>query len=200
MTGLEKIIDQILLDAKAKADEELEGAKLQAEEILAQADAEAKKLAEDINRRSELEVENYKKSAASANDLYRRTEVLKNKQEVISRIIQKAYERVCGLDADSYFAMLEKMVAKNVSAQAGVLYLSEKDMGKIPEGFEQRVSQIAENAGGTLSVSKEGKPIENGFVLVYGGIEDNCTIKALFDAKRDQMQDMVHNLLYRKGV
>lgn len=200
MTGLEKIIDQILLDAKAKAEAELADAKAQADDIIAQAEAEAKKLAEDINRKSELEVENYKKSAASANDLYRRTEVLKNKQEVISDIIQSAYETVCSMDEDTYFTMLEKMVEKNVSNAAGVLYLSHNDLKRIPAGFEQRVSEIGRNAGGSLEVSKEGKPIENGFVLVYGGIEDNCTIKALFDAKRDAMQDLVHNLLYRKEV
>ncbi len=200
MTGLEKIIDQILLDARTKAEGELEDAKSQAEKILTQAEAESLKLAADINRKSELEMENYKKSAASANDLYRRSQMLKNKQEVISDMIQSAYETVCNMDTDAYFSMLEKLVAKNVSKATGVLYLSDYDLKRIPEGFRQRVSEIGRNAGGSLTVSEEGKPIENGFVLVYEGIEDNCTIKALFDANRDRMQDLVHNLLYRKEV
>ena len=94
--------------------------------------------------------------------------------------------------------MLEKMLAKNVVAQDGILCLSEKDLNRMPEGFADRVSEIAKAAGGTLVISQTGKDIENGFVLVYGGIEDNCSIKALFDAKRDDMQDTVNALLYRK--
>ena len=49
---------------------------------------------------------------------------------------------------------------------------------------------------GSLKVSKEGKNIENGFVLVYGGIEENCTLRAMFDAKRDELSDKVHRMLF----
>ena len=48
----------------------------------------------------------------------------------------------------------------------------------------------------TAEVSKEGKNIENGFVLVYGGIEENCTLRAMFDAKRDELSDKVHRMLF----
>ncbi len=36
--------------------------------------------------------------------------------------------------------------------------------------------------------------IDNGFILAYGGIEENCTIRAMFDAKRDELSDIVHRL------
>lgn len=198
MTGLEKIIDQILADAKTKADEITATAQAEADQILADAKQQAGKITADIQKKSETDVENYKKSAASANDLYRRTEVLKAKQEVISHMIQAAYEKVCAMEPAGYFAMLEKMLAKNVVAQDGILCLSQKDLNRMPEGFSDTVSEIAKKAGGTLEISQTGKNIENGFVLVYGGIEDNCSIKAMFDAKRDQMQDTVNALLYRK--
>ena len=45
-------------------------------------------------------------------------------------------------------------------------------------------------------VSKEPKDMDGGFVLVYGGIEENCTIRAMFDAKRDELSDIVHRLLF----
>ena len=43
---------------------------------------------------------------------------------------------------------------------------------------------------------KEPRPIEDGFVLVYGGIEENCTFRALMDAKKDQLQDTVNQILF----
>ncbi|MBQ8663530.1 MAG: hypothetical protein IJ471_06710 [Eubacterium sp.] len=198
MTGLEKIIEQILMDAQTKAQENISQAKAQADSILAEARLQAQNQAESIRKKSALDMENYKKSAASANDLYRRTEVLKAKQEVISQIIRAAYENVCNREPDSYFAMLETLLGKNVQALDGILYLSEKDLMRMPEGFADRVSEIAKSVGGTLTVSPTGKAIENGFVLVYGGVEDNCSIKALFDAKRDEMQDVVNEILYRR--
>lgn len=198
MTGLEKIIQQILQEAQAKADEQIAQANKTAEEIIAQGKAQAEQTAADILKKSERDVENLKISAASSNDLYRRTEVLKSKQEVISQVIQTAYETVCGMDADKYFALLEKMAANNVAAQDGLLCLAKKDMDRMPADFAERIAKLAEAAGGTLKISQAEEQIENGFVLIYGGVENNCTIKALFDASHDKIQDIVNALLYGK--
>ena len=35
-----------------------------------------------------------------------------------------------------------------------------------------------------LQISAEERKIENGFVLAYGGIEENCTLQAMFDAEK----------------
>ena len=40
-------------------------------------------------------------------------------------------------------------------------------------------------------VSKEPKDMDGGFVLVYGGIEENCTIRAMFHTKQDELSDVV---------
>ncbi len=45
-------------------------------------------------------------------------------------------------------------------------------------------------------LKKEPKAIPDGFVLVYGGVEENCTLKALFDVKKDQLQDKVNEILF----
>ena len=117
---------------------------------------------------------------------------------MISKVIDQAYEKVCSLDAQSYFAMLEKMIEKYALAQDGEICFSEKDLQAMPGGFEEKIKAAAAKAGGSLTLSKEGKAIDNGFILVYGGVEENCTIKSIFDARRDEMQDTVHALLYRK--
>ena len=35
-----------------------------------------------------------------------------------------------------------------------------------------------------------------GFVLVYGGIEENCSFEAMFAAQREKLQDQVHAFLF----
>ena len=51
-------------------------------------------------------------------------------------------------------------------------------------------------AGGSLTVSPEAAPIDNGFILKYGGIEENCSLRALFSSMKDQLQDKVNAALW----
>ncbi len=196
MTGLEKMKNQILATANAQAEEILAEANRQAEEIQAQAEQEAEQITAGIQKKSASDVENYGKRVQSANDLYARTETLKCKQEMIASVIEKAYEKVCGMEPNAYFAMLEKMVEKHALPQDGEICFSEKDLASLPADYESRIAQAAQKAGGALTLSKESRNIESGFVLVYGGVEENCTIRAMFDAKKEEMQDTVNQLLF----
>ena len=196
MTGLEKITDQILADAGQEAEEIISRAEAQAEAVLAEAGREAEKITAGIRKKSAADVENHRNRVASANDLYRRTEILRRKQEVIAQVIEAAYEKVCSMDAEPYFGMLEKMIEKYALAQDGEICFSRRDLKRMPEDFKKRIAAAARNAGGALTLSEQSRDIENGFILVYGGIEENCTIRALFDSRRDAMQDQVNALLF----
>ena len=196
MSGLEKMRRQILEEADHSAEAEIEKAKAKAEELLEAAKAEADAAAEKILEQSEADVEILMERSASSCYMYRKKAMLKAKQEVIREVLEKAYEKIQELDAQEYFEMAEKLLAKYVLAQEGEVYFSKRDLERMPEGFEQKISQIAAQKGGALTVSQETRQIDGGFILVYGGIEENCTIKALFDAKRDELSDKVHSLLF----
>ena len=45
-------------------------------------------------------------------------------------------------------------------------------------------------------MSEKAKEMDGGFILVYGGVEENCTIRAMFDANRDHLSDKVHEVLF----
>ncbi|MCD8134071.1 MAG: hypothetical protein LUE19_09515 [Clostridiales bacterium] len=198
MTGLEKIVDQILAEAKTEAQKIVADAEAEAKNIRAEADAQAERSVQAIQKNAEKEAKNLEQRMHSANDLYRRTQTLAAKQEIIARVIDRAYDRVCSMDAAAYFGMLEKWIEKYALAQSGEIYFSDADLKAMPKGFEDQIQAAAQKAGGTLKLSRTGKNIENGFILVYGGVEENCTVRAIFDANREQMQDTVHALLYGK--
>ena len=40
---------------------------------------------------------------------------------------------------------------------------------------------------------------DSGFVLVYGSIEINCTVDAIFDAYADELSDMLGAFLFENG-
>lgn len=196
MAGLDKMKSQILNEAKAAAESKTAKANAEAEELLAQAKAEAEKRQSGISRRSEAEVASYKDRIVSSIDLQRRTKVLGAKQELIASVLDKAYETVAGLKDEEYFALLLKLLGKYALSQDGEVFFSAKDLKRMPTGFEQDAQQRAKANGGTLKISRKEMNIENGFVLVYGGIEENCTLRAIFDAKRDELSDKVHHMLF----
>lgn len=196
MTGLEKMKSQILDEAKALADSKIAEANRRAEEILEEAKADAEKSVVSISQRSDKDVANYRERIISSIDLQKRTKLLAAKQEVIAQVLDQSYDRLKTMETGEYFAMLLKLAEKYVLPQEGIMYFSQADLGKMPESFKSDVKKLAETKGGKLNISGEGRNIENGFVLAYGGIEENCTLKAIFDAKRDEFADKIHHILF----
>lgn len=196
MTGLEKMKSQILDEARAAAADKIAEAKAQADKMIQTAEAEAARKAESISQKSKAEVANYQERVASSIDLKRRTEILKAKQEVIAEVLERAYEKMNTMGQQEYFAMLLKMVDKYVLDQEGEICFSAADLTRLPAGFEAEVEKIAAARGGSLKVSREGRKIESGFILIYGGIEENCTLQAMFDARRDELSDRVNRLIF----
>ena len=199
MTGLETMKSQILDEAGKAADVKVAEAKAQAEELIQAARTEAAREAESISRKSEAEVANYKERAASSMDLQKRSRILEAKQAVIAEVLDKAYEKVSTMEKDEYFSMLLKLVGKYALAQDGEICFSAKDLERLPSGFEEQAGEIAAGKGGSLKVSRETRDIPNGFVLVYGGVEENCTLKAMFEAKRDELADKVNHLIFSQA-
>ena len=199
MTGLDKMKSQILDEAKAAAEGKIAEAKAQAEEMIRNAKEDAAKQTESILHKSKNDVSNYQERLESSIDLQKRTKILAAKQEVIAGVLEKARAKVEAMEAGEYFSMLLKMVEKYALAQDGEICLCAADLARLPEGFEAEVSRIAKEKGGSLKLSGEGKQIKNGFILVYGGVEENCTINAMFDAKKDELSDIVHRLVFSQA-
>ena len=199
MTGLDKMKSQILDEAKAAAEDKIAEAKAQAEETIRNAKEDAAKQTESILHKSKNDVSNYQERLESSIDLQKRTKILAAKQEVIAGVLEKARAKVEAMEAGEYFSMLLKMVEKYALAQDGEICMCAADLARLPEGFEAEVSRIAKEKGGSLKLSGEGKQIKNGFILVYGGVEENCTINAMFDAKKDELSDIVHRLVFSQA-
>lgn len=196
MSGLEKMKSQILDEANHSAEEHLAKAKTEAEAILNTAKAEAEAESQKISQKSEAEVQAYAERIKSSCDMNRKKALLQAKQEIIGDVLAQAYDRVLNLDDDAYFDMIRKILAQYVQPGSGSIYFSKKDLARMPEGFETEIQETAKRKGGTLTLSREPKEMTGGFILVYGGIEENCTMKAMFDSRRDELSDHVHELLF----
>ena len=196
MTGLEKITDQIQEEAKASAARRLEAAQKEADAVIAEAkDVCAAMETETAEKIAAMKV-NYEGRIKSSAEQQRRTALLRAKQEIIAEVIEEARLTLKKKDAQSYFLTLEKILKTYALAENGEIYFSAEDLARLPADFEKKIKTAAKEKGGSLVLKKEPKAIADGFVLAYGGVEENCTLKALFDAKKDELQDKVNAILF----
>lgn len=196
MSGLDKMKARILEEAQQSAAEILEKAEKDSRAALTSAREAADSRAAEIEKCAEREAAECVKRAEASMDMRRKQACLEAKQEAIHGVIQTAYERVLNLDNEAYFALLEKILNKYVLPREGVICFSKRDLERMPEGFSGKVKTSAAEKGGSLVLSPEPAEIDGGFLLVYGGIEENCGIKAIFNSMKEELSDQVNRMLF----
>lgn len=196
MRGIEKIAAQIIGEAEEKKAAIYEEIQHKIDELNAKTDEEIKAELERINDDTLREEGTLEELAGLAAQQKRRQAALSAKQEVIGEIINEAYERLLNLEDEKYFAVIKKMLEDNVLSEKGEIILSARDRQRMPKDFEDVIKNVALEKGGELVMSDEIRSIDGGFVLVYGGIEENCTFKAMLEASREELHDMVNGKLF----
>lgn len=193
MSGIDKIIGQIEEDTRAVC----EGITAQADAKAARIIAEAEKQAEYIRSSSEEKlasaVLDIKKRGDSAAELEERKTLLYTKQSIISDMLAIGIERVKSLPDDEYFALILRMIAKYSLPQDGVIRFGRRDADRLPAGFIKEANAVS---NGKLVLSDECAAIGAGFILIYGGIEENCSFDAIFAGEDEVLKDKAGKLLF----
>lgn len=196
MRGIEKIAAQIIGEAEEKKAAIYEEIQHKIDELNAKTDEEIKAELERINDDTLREEGTLEELAGLAAQQKRRQAALSAKQEVIGEIINEAYEKLLNLEDEKYFAVIKKMLEDNVLSEKGEIIFSARDRQRMPKDFEDVIKNVALEKGGELVMSDEIRSIDGGFVLIYGGIEENCTFKAMLEASREELHDMVNGKLF----
>lgn len=195
MTGLEKIMEDIRQESGGVVSKITEEAGAQAAGIGKDAQDQAEKLRLQIQHETERKAADSKARAASAAQLQQRQSLLACKQELIAGVLQKALQKASALPAEEYFAAVIKMAAGAAHAGAGEICFNQRDLGRLPAGFEAKLNK-ALKTGASLHVSKKTAEIDSGFLLLYNGIEENCSFDAVLAARHEELQDKVRAILF----
>ncbi|MCR4654532.1 MAG: V-type ATP synthase subunit E [Eubacterium sp.] len=196
MAGVDSITKEILQEARDKADSILAETNNAIDAMKKAAKAESQKSADKLAEKADADAKAYASRIESQIGLRRRQALLEARQEIISDVIEKAYRKLDAQDDASYFEMIIKLVKANVRPADGEIMMTEKDLKRLPANFETKIKEIAEDQKGKLTLSKEAADIENGFILRYGGIDENCSLRAIFDDRMNDLQDAVHHTLW----
>ena len=196
MAGLDKILGEIKAQTDASVQEILGAAKKEADEIRAQAEHEAADNAERFEREAQKRRADRKARAVSAAALAKRQLLLEEKQKLIREVQDKAREKFLALPDQEYFDAMIRLIEKNALAEPGQIRFNDKDLKRLPADFATKIENTAFKQGGRLSLSREAAAIDGGFVLIYDGIEQNCSVTSLFETYSEEISDEIRKHLF----
>ena len=196
MAGVESITNAIIEEARENSEKIIADARSKADSIIKDAETASAEIIHEAEEKARKASADHKERVSSQKDRKRREAILTGKQEAISHVIDLTFERLKDLDDDAYFAMIEKLAGKNIQPGKGEILFSEKDLKRLPEGFTEKLQEMASDAGGELSLSSDTAPIESGFILRYGGIDLNLSLSAIFHEKRAKLRDTARAALF----
>lgn len=196
MAGLDKIIGEIHAESDGLIREVLDRAQKEAAQIRSEAEKKAGDSVERIRRESDARLADSKSRAQSAAALTKRQLLLQEKQNLIGEVLEKAKETFLALPEAEYFDTLLALLKKNALSEQGEIVLNERDRKRLPADFEKKAEEAAKAKGGSLRISEKTREIDGGLILVYEGIEQNCSVDALFETNIEMLQDKIQNILF----
>ena len=196
MAGLDKIIGEIHAESDGLIREVLDRAQKEAAQIRSEAEKKAGDSVERIRRESDARLADSKSRAQSAAALTKRQLLLQEKENLIGEVLEKAKETFLALPEAEYFDTLLALLKKNALSEQGEIILNERDRKRLPADFEKKAEEAAKAKGGSLRISEKTREIDGGLILVYEGIEQNCSVDALFETNIEMLQDKIQNILF----
>lgn len=196
MTGLDTILESIRKDGRENADTIVAKARQEAAIIKASGEEDAQLRREEILRDAPQQAQDAADRVLSSAHREQRRILLTARQALIQETLEAAEKSLFDLTDEDYFAVLLGLAVKRALPQKGELVLGSRDFARMPAGFAKKL-QAALPQGAELTVAEKTNPaIDGGFLLLYGGIEENCTFRALFDDKREELQDLTNQILF----
>ncbi|MFO8192777.1 MAG: V-type ATP synthase subunit E family protein [Bacillota bacterium] len=196
--GADRIIERILGDAKARADEIMQGAEEEKEKILSEARQKAKNQETRILEQSRKDAEEEKRRIIGVAQLEARKEILSSKQKLIREAFDRALNKLEDLDDETYLDVIGNMFLEQVETGSETVSCSAKDKKRIPAAFWQEINDKLAQQGkqGRLTLSEETRDIRGGFILLSGGVELNCSFEALLEMQREDLEPEVAAILF----
>ncbi|HCA30486.1 MAG TPA: hypothetical protein DEP23_13475 [Ruminococcaceae bacterium] len=195
VAGLEKILEKIQNDSVKQCNEIITLAEREADAIREQARQQASAATSEILNKAEKQAAIILQKAESTAQNGQSRAVLAEKIAIIREVMDKAAAEIKSLPDGEYSEAFKKIALRYAKSGSGVFRLSPEDQARLPSDFETSLNQMLHEKGASLKM--ETAAIEpGGFILVYGDIEQNCTIDSLIESMQDDLKDEINRILF----
>ncbi len=220
VNGLQRITDQILGDARARADVILDQARQESAQIASDYQAAADALRRRLSLQAEDEAKTFIEKTKASAAAQKSELLLVQKSRLVDDVFERAFEEVLALDVPKYAELVGGLVASATydfcrsEAENLALYgeeaeerypfeilLSKKDRDTCGEAI---LASVRRKLGGKvpadvldcMTISKQTRRIKGGAVVCYGPVECNCSLEMIFSQLRRELEGEVCEALF----
>ena len=192
MADLQRITGHIEQAANEEAAEIARNAQDKYDEILRAYRARGEQESKDALENARKEAERITERAISAAAQKNAQALLAYKNQKIGEVIESAKKYVLSMDREEYMRRMQRLLESKVGnpAKAGVVAFNAADLKDIPNGFKEKIAELQ------LKIADEPADISGGFLLVFGNVEENCSIDALFRENYEKLVDYAGKNLF----
>lgn len=193
MSNLNNLTSKILSDSKERAQKIISDAEAASKKVVDEQVATAKREQERILVEAETEAKHSAEQLILGKTLAIRDENLDVKQQMLDSVFTEALSKLNSLPKKEFFQFIANFL-KGMDLTGQEIILPKKyKVNNLDE-----LNQILSNNGctGSLTLSKDARDIDGGFILCKKGIELNNTFYSLLDYNRYDLEGEVLKILY----
>ena len=197
MSNLNNLTSKILNDAEEKKKYILADAEAQKDKIISKKTNRAEADKEEIITKANIEAEVKKATIISNAKLSVRNDMLRAKQDVISKVFNEAIDKLQNLSNGDYKDYVISTLDSLELEGTEVIIINEKDKDIFSNEFLEALNKELESKGkkGSITLNMEGK-FNGGFILDRNGIQINNTFEALINSLRGELEFEVNKVLF----
>ncbi len=197
MSNLNNITSKIIKDAEEKRDEILNAAQVESDSIIAKETKKAKNLEVELIEKAKIEAKARENRVISNARLKVRNNELKAKQDMISKVFEKAVERLNSLSTLEYKEYILRALDSLDLEGTEILIINKKDDDVINNKFLLDLNNKLISLGkkGKISILTNGN-FDRGFILDRNGIQINNTFESLVKSLRSELELEVTKVLF----
>ena len=197
MSNLNNITSKIIKDAEEKRDEILNAAQVESDSIIAKETKKAKNLEVELIEKAKREAKARENRVISNARLKVRNNELKAKQDMISKVFEKAVERLNSLSTLEYKEYILRALDSLDLEGTEILIINKKDEDVINNKFLLDLNNKLISLGkkGKISILTNGN-FDRGFILDRNGIQINNTFESLVKSLRSELELEVTKVLF----
>ncbi|MCD8307051.1 MAG: hypothetical protein LUD51_02325 [Clostridia bacterium] len=187
--SMQDIVDRIISDASAEAEETMSAAKAQYDDILSRAEAKAEKDMADEKAVTEAKIKSLKDGYEASARLDAQKILLAEKRAVIDSIYDRALTRLVSSSKEDTVRLSQTLLEK---------YAEEGDEIIFADGFKyvKEVSALQVVKDRNLKVSFSKASFKGGFILSGKSSDKDLSYEALLAADREQHEAEIASRLF----
>lgn len=198
MAGLDEILNMISAQQKQTEDSIIKAAESKAAQIIKEGESKAQTAYDEYIRKAKAQHERDYENNCNSIDAEMKRKILSCKVELIDKAIEKTVQKLKDLPDKEYFDLIVRLAEKHMQSGEGVISFGSSDLKRLPADLEERLNSAAEKIKGTVKVSAEAADIEDGFILSYGLISENCSFRSIIEAENEEVRDIAARELFRQ--